>query len=90
MRSEPVHKVGVTSFYMSENFVTSKVVTEVIEKSSKKEYYVAWDWKMANQIVEGIAKKTGLPVRLPTESEWEYAACSSQQDILFHNCRGYL
>ncbi len=89
MRSEPVHKVGVTSFYMSENFVTSKVVTEVIEKSSKKEYYVAWDWKMANQIVEGIAKKTGLPVRLPTESEWEYAACSSQQDILFHNCRGY-
>ncbi len=89
MRTEPVHKVGVTSFYMSENFITSKVVSEVIDKSSKKEFYVAWNWEKANQIVEGISKKTGLPVRLPTEAEWEYAACSSQQDILFHNCRDF-
>jgi len=25
---------------------------------------------------------------LPTEAEWEYAACSSEQDILFKYCQG--
>ncbi len=89
MKSEPVHKVGVTSFYMSETFVTSKVVSEVIGKSNEKGFYTAYKWKNANRIVENIAQTTGLPVRLPTEAEWEYAACSSQQDILFKNCRKY-
>lgn len=89
MKSEPVHKVGVTSFYMSENFITSKVVSEVTDKSSKKEFYTARKWKNANQIVESIAKITGMPVRLPTEAEWEYAACSSMQDIIFNKCKGF-
>lgn len=89
MRSEPVHKVGVTSFYMSENFITSKVVSEVTDKSSKKEFYTAWKWKGANQIVDSIAKITGMPVRLPTEAEWEYAACSPQQNVIFCNCRNF-
>ena len=89
MKSEPVHKVGVTSFYMSETFVTSEVVSEVVGKSSRKKFYTAFKWNHANQIVESIAKTTGLPVRLPTEAEWEYAACSPQQDIIFNDCRKY-
>lgn len=89
MKSEPVHKVGVTSFNMSEDFVTSEVASEVIDKKSKKEFYVAHGWKIANEIVKSISEKTGLPVRLPTEAEWEYAACSPQQDVLFDKCRNF-
>ena len=89
MKSEPVHKVGVTSFYMSETFVTSEVVSEVVGKSSRKKFYTAFKWNHANQIVESIAKTTGLPVRLPTEAEWEYAACSPVQHVLFSVCKDF-
>ena len=86
MNSEPVHKVGVTSFYISETFVTSSIVSEVSEKSSRKDYYKT-TWKKANEIVQGIASKVGLPVRLPFEAEWEYAACSREQEKIFDKCQ---
>lgn len=88
MKSEPVHKVGVTSFYMSETFVNSSIVSEVTDKSRKKEYYKTSSWKKANEIVQKISDKTQLPLRLPTEAEWEYAACSPYQDSLFNPCSG--
>ena len=68
MNSEPLHKVTVTSFYLSETFVTSKVYQEVTDK---------------------IDKKVGLPVRLPTEVEWEYAAFSPVKNILFSVCKDF-
>lgn len=86
MNSEPVHKVGVTSFYISETFVTSSIVSEVSEKTSRKDYYKT-TWKKANEIVQGIASKVGLPVRLPLEAEWEYAACSREQEKIFDKCQ---
>ncbi len=89
MNSEPVHKVGVTSFYMSENFVHSKVASEITGKASKKDSYVTLRWKKINQMVQDIAEKAGLPVRLPTEAEWEYAACSNEQDLIFNTCKGF-
>lgn len=85
MNSEPVHKVGVTSFYISETFVTSSIVSEVSIKSGKKDYYKT-TWKKANEIVQSIANKVGLPIRLPLEAEWEYAACSQEQEKIFGKC----
>ena len=87
MDSEPVHKVGVTSFYISESFVTSNIVSEVSKKKSRNNFYIT-TWKNANELVEGVASKTGLPVRLPLETEWEYAACSPEQDKIFEKCKG--
>lgn len=88
MKSEPVHKVGVTSFYMSEIFVTSEIVSQVTGKTRKKYYYSENIWNKTNNLVQRIAAKTGLQVRLPTEAEWEYAACSPVQDKLFTYCQG--
>ena len=89
MKSEPVHKVGVTSFYISENYLHSKVASEITGKESKKDSYVALNWKKSYQMIQSIADKVGLPVRFPTEAEWEYAACSNKQDVLFKTCKEF-
>lgn len=87
MDSEPVHKVGVSSFYMSETHVTNQIVAQVKgKKGNKKGYSFAYDWDVANNMTEKIAETSGVKVRLPTEAEWEYAACSSVQDQLFDKC----
>lgn len=88
MNSEPIHKVGVTSFYISETFVTSDIVSEVSKKTSRKDYYKT-SWKKANEFVESIASKVGLPIRLPLEAEWEYAACSHVQEKIFDKCQDF-
>ena len=88
MNSEPVHKVGVTSFYISETFVPYSVVSVVRGKKKQEGYYYAV-WKKANEIANKIADYVGLPVRLPLEAEWEYAACSNKQDVLFEECNFY-
>ena len=88
MKSEPIHKVGVTSFYMSEIFVTSEIASQVTGKTRKKYYYSENIWNKTNKLVQSIAAKTGVQVRLPTEAEWEYAACSPVQDKLFTYCQG--
>lgn len=47
---------------------------------------VCINWKTANAYVEWLAKETGKPYRLPSESEWEYAAkAGSSDDYYFGN-----
>ena len=86
--SEPIHKVKVTSFYMSETYVPNSIANFVKGRKPKTGYFKSGAWNEMDGIVQLIAKQTGVEIRMPTEAEWEYAACSDVQSKLFVECKG--
>lgn len=90
-KSEPMHKVNVTSFYISSEYVKSSVVANNLKglKLNKNPYYCTSDFKNMKEAIEAISQSTNIPVRMPTEAEWEFAACSDKQSIIFGNCNDY-
>lgn len=87
MKSEPVHKVRVNSFYVSKRALSNAAVASITGK--KLSFFNKADgnafadrWSTAEGIVTKLAEITDLPVRFPTEAEWEYMAAGSGQDLL--------
>lgn len=76
MKSEPVHQVNLSSYYISEQCIKEETAYKLLgkEKGSYKDKYYVNKWKSANQIVEKIADATQKPYRILTEAEWEYAS----------------
>lgn len=77
MQTEPMHRVILSSFYISRQLVNRGVANAMLDEKAPKRPNMIWrstNWDKANEVAEGIAEDLRKPYRLPTEAEWEYAA----------------
>lgn len=77
----PVHEVALQPFAISRNLVTNGLFETFAEDQGLEwkpmagdEHPAVVDYDLAQQFTVWFSEQTGLPVRLPTEAEWEHAA----------------
>ena len=79
---KPVHEVCVDGFWMGKYEVTQgqwkKIMGENPAHFQKGDDYPVEQvsWKDAQKFISKLNQQSGKKYRLPTEAEWEYAACA--------------
>ena len=79
---KPLHEVCVDGFWMGKTEVTQGQWQKVMGSNPSRFKYGSnypveeVSWNDAQNYIRSFAERSGKPVRLPTEAEWEYAARS--------------
>ena len=83
---KPAHLVFLSPYYMATTEVTNRLwravmsEKEMLELSGYPEHPVSFvSWHEAQRFVRRLDSITGMPFRLPTEAEWEFAARGGAQ-----------
>ncbi len=88
MRSEPVHNVELSDFYVNSAPIDKDLVNYINGKmkSSGKasSFYHPSSRSDADHIASAIAQQANLPIRLITEAQWEYLATNKTRVFIFH------
>ena len=88
----PAHNVTLSDFYMAKVTVTQKQWAAIMgenplwsENYGKGDSYPAnfISYEQAKQFISRLNAYSGLQFRMPTEAEWEYAACGGMHS---HGC----
>lgn len=86
--TEPVHRVVLSSFYISKQLISRRVADYLQHKkkvSSSTKPYTTNTRKTAEKIISSLASETMLPYRFLTEAEWEYAALMPFAEKVFND-----
>lgn len=84
--SEPVHRVLLSSFYVSKQLLNRRAVDYIQQKkkpNTSTKPFGTYSRKVAETIINQLASETKLPYRLITEAEWEYFAIMPFAESVF-------
>lgn len=84
--TEPVHRVLLSSFYVSKQLLSQRVVDYIQQNSiinSSLKPFETNSRKVAQTIINLLSLKTKSPCRFITEAEWEYLALMPNAESIF-------
>ena len=87
---KPAHLVFLSPYYIATTEVTNRLwravmnEREMLDLSGYPEHPVSFiSWHQAQEFVRRLDSISGMPFRLPTEAEWEYAARGGEKSRHF-------